>query len=193
MSYRGKANWNRTLVGAGIALATLCYVIVDAAAAEQIAAYQRFQLVRLALFWGLPVGVAFTLGYWIVIANAEQNALTETQVIAVVAGIAVGSSHLLAYGVGIPAGIVSPLSVSTAVVQTAVTIVFVVLGAAFGCQLARLADGDATLDWRLAAAASCTMLLAGFFGFALYQQISTSVFFVVGGGYWTVVTLVVRQ
>lgn len=173
----GKANWNRVLTGMGITLATCCYVLVDAAATEHIAAYERFEMARLALFWGLPVAVAFALGYWIVAGTAKTNALTETRLLTVVAPAGVVSAYFVAYAVGIPAGIVTDLSVTTAVVRTVVTAVFVALGATSGGQLVRVSTGDATVDWRLAAATSSMTLLAGLAGFVHYQQADTGFFF----------------
>jgi putative Mn2+ efflux pump MntP len=193
MSRTRKTNRDRVFVGVAIALTTCCYVLVDAVATEQVAAYERFEAMRLALFWGLPVAMAFALGYWIASANADTNAQRETRVIAVVATVSVVSGHLLAYAVGIPAGIVPSLSVSTAVVRTVVTTVFVALGATAGSQLARLTTGAATVDWRLPAVASSALLLAGLLEFVSYQQTSPGIFFIILGGYWAVVTVVSRQ
>jgi hypothetical protein len=184
----------QALAGIAIWLATLCYVIADAVAHEHIAPYGRSESVRVVFFWGLPVTVTFALGYWIISGTAGERSSTETRLITVVAGIGVVSGHLVAYGLGTPAGIVPTAPLSTAAVRTGATTVFVALGAIFGAQLASIENGNTTLGWRLAAVAGGAMLLAGVVALAKNYQPNIGVFFLAHGCYWLVIArFAIRQ
>ena len=144
-------------------LATVFYQFVDAGAELFVPFYDRGGVVATLLFWLLPAGTAFILGFSETAKHAMDSQRRKWVYVSAVIGAAVG--QFVSIVVLLPTPALPDMTLIGGIIVSGITALFVLISVAAGVLLVLAAHGDQEelISYRLAQMTGVTFLLFSLF------------------------------
>ncbi|MGM0448094.1 MAG: hypothetical protein ACQERM_07570 [Methanobacteriota archaeon] len=148
-------------IAVSVFLATLLYQFIDAGAELLLPFYDRGGIVALLLFWLIPGGTAFILGYRETWQQAMDNQRRKQVYFSTVFGAVAG--QFLGLVVLLPTPALPDMTLIGAIILAGITGMFVLIAVGTGVMLVYAANGnDEFLTYRQSLICSVPVLLIGF-------------------------------
>ena len=150
-------------IAAWVFLATVFYQFVDAGAELFVPFYDRGGVVATLLFWLLPAGTAFILGFSETAEHAMDSQRRKWVYVSAVIGAAVG--QFVSIVVLLPTPALPDMTLIGGIIVSGITALFVLISVAAGVLLVLAAHGDQEelISYRLAQMTGVTFLLFSLF------------------------------
>lgn len=147
-------------IAVSVFLATLLYQFIDAGAELFLPFYDRGGIVALLLFWLIPGGTAFILGYRETWQQAMDSRRRKRVYVSTVFGAVAG--QFLGLVVLLPTPVLPDMTLVGAIILAGITGMFVLIAVGAGVMLVYAANGnDKFLTYRLSLICSVPVLLIG--------------------------------
>jgi len=182
-------------------LATVFYQFVDAGAELFVPFYDRGGVVATLLFWLLPAGTAFILGFSETAKHAMDSQRRKWVYVSAVIGAAVG--QFVSIVVLLPTPALPDMTLIGGIILSGITALFVLISVAAGVLLVLAAHGDQEelISYRLAQMTGVTFLLFSLFTLSIeisslsspYLNESDAIVFLLAGVWFFIVAQTLKQ
>lgn len=142
-------------IAMSVFLATLLYQFIDASAELFLPFYDRSGIIAALLFWLIPAGTAFIIGFRESAEQAMNSQRRKRVYISTVLGA--GTGQFLSIVILLPTPALPDMTFVGSIILTGITVLYIIWAPVGGITLVRAANGEELISYRL------SVIFAGMF------------------------------